>query len=111
VQLALIEAAGVLDGLPGARAPPEWDAADCRSAAGRGNMSVKPRAWGLRGCAMFKRFAIPAAAFGLMAARPAASSAATITEILGGPSTYDGQDVDVRGTVERLEQKVSHKGP
>lgn len=59
---------------------------------------------------MFKRFAIPAAAFVLLAALPAAGSAATIAQILGTPSSYDGQHVDVRGTVEHLEQKVSHKG-
>jgi hypothetical protein len=60
---------------------------------------------------MFKRFAIPAAVFGFLAAAlPTASSAATVAQILGSPSTYDGQHVDVRGMVERLEQKVSHKG-
>ena len=59
---------------------------------------------------MFKRFAISAAAFVFCAALPAASSAATIAQILGSPSTYDGQHVDVRGTVEHLHQKVSHKG-
>lgn len=58
---------------------------------------------------MFKRFATPAAVFVLLAALPAASSAATITQILGSPSSYDGQRVDVRGTAEHLEQKVSHK--
>jgi hypothetical protein len=59
---------------------------------------------------MFQRFVIPAAVFSFLAALPAASSATTIAQILGGPSTYDGQHVDVRGMVERLEQKVSHKG-
>jgi hypothetical protein len=59
---------------------------------------------------MFQRFAIPAAVFGLLAALPAAGSAATIAQVLGRPSTYDGQHVDVRGTVEHLEQKTSHKG-
>jgi hypothetical protein len=59
---------------------------------------------------MFKRFAILAATCGLLAALPTASSAATIAQILGSPSTYDGQHVDVRGTVEHLQQKVSHKG-
>lgn len=61
-------------------------------------------------CAIFKRFAITAAAVGLLAVLPAASSAATIAQILGSPSTYDGQHVEARGTVEHLEQKVSHKG-
>jgi hypothetical protein len=41
---------------------------------------------------------------------PLTSSAATVAQILGSPSTYDGQHVDVRGTVERLEQEESHKG-
>ena len=59
---------------------------------------------------MGQRFAILAATLALLTAPPAASSAATIGQILGSPSTYDGQHVDVRGTVERLEQKVSHKG-
>lgn len=59
---------------------------------------------------MFKRFAIPAATFVLLAALPAAGSAATIAQILSSPSTYDGQHVDVRGSVEHLAQKVSHKG-
>lgn len=59
---------------------------------------------------MSKRSAITAAAFIFLAAMPAASFAATIAQILGNPSTYDGQHVDVRGTVERLGQKVSHKG-
>lgn len=59
---------------------------------------------------MFKRFALPATAFGVLAALPAASSAATVSQILGSPSTYNGQHVDVKGTVEHLEQKVSHKG-
>lgn len=53
---------------------------------------------------------MPAVFFGFLAALPVASSAATIGQILGSPSTYDGRHVDVRGTVERLEQKVSHKG-
>jgi hypothetical protein len=59
---------------------------------------------------MFKRFAIPAATFVLLACLPAAGSAATIAQILGSPSSYDRQHVDVRGTVEHLEQKVSHRG-
>jgi ABC-type hemin transport system substrate-binding protein len=59
---------------------------------------------------MFKRFAIPALVFAFLATLPTASSAATIGQILGAPSTYDGLHVDVRGTVEHLEQKVSHKG-
>ena len=59
---------------------------------------------------MVKRFAVPGAVFGLLAFLPAASHAATIGQILGSPSTYDGKHVDVRGTVEQLEQKVSHKG-
>jgi hypothetical protein len=59
---------------------------------------------------MFKRFALATTAFGLLAVLPAASSAATIAQILVSPSGYDGQHVDVRGTVEHLEQKVSHRG-
>lgn len=59
---------------------------------------------------MFKRFFITVATFALLIALPAASAAATVTLILARPSTYDGQHVDVRGAVEHLEQKVSHKG-
>jgi hypothetical protein len=59
---------------------------------------------------MSQRVRISAALFVLLAAVPAVSSAATIVQVLGGPSTYDGQHVDVRSTVERLQQKVSHKG-
>ena len=38
-------------------------------------------------------------------ALPAAGSAATITQVLGSPSTYDGQHVDVRGAVEHFATK------
>ena len=56
------------------------------------------------------RFAIPATALALLAALPAAASQATIDQILGSPANYDGRHVDVKGTVEHLEQKVSHQG-
>ena len=59
---------------------------------------------------MFKRFAIPAAVFALLATLPAAIPAATVVQILGSPSSYNGQHVDVRGTVGHIEHKVSHKG-
>ena len=59
---------------------------------------------------MFRRFAIPAALFVFSAVLPATGFAATIGQILGSPSSYDGSHVDVRGTVEHLEQKLSHKG-
>lgn len=59
---------------------------------------------------MRKRSAITAVAFVFWAALPAATLAATIGQIVGSPSSYDGSHVDVRGTVEHLEQKVSHKG-
>jgi hypothetical protein len=59
---------------------------------------------------MFQRFALAAVLFVFLAGLPAASFAATVAHILGNPSTYNGSHVDVRGTVERLEQKVSHKG-
>jgi hypothetical protein len=59
---------------------------------------------------MGQRFTISAAVFVVLAAVPSMGSAATIAQILGSASKYDGQHVDVRGTVERLEQKVSHKG-
>ncbi|MGC2406219.1 MAG: hypothetical protein WA431_07405 [Candidatus Cybelea sp.] len=39
----------------------------------------------------------------------ASSAATTIGQILGSPSAYDGHHVDVSGTVEHLEQKVSHR--
>lgn len=41
---------------------------------------------------------------------PASAATATISQILSSPSSYDGSHVDVTGKVERLEQKVSHKG-
>jgi hypothetical protein len=59
---------------------------------------------------MPKRFVISVVAFALLAAIPAAVLAATITQILGNHSAYDGKHVDVSGTVEHLEQKTSHKG-
>ena len=59
---------------------------------------------------MVRRFAIPAAMFAFIAALSAAASAATIAQILGNPLSYDNQHVDVRGTVEHLQQKVSHRG-
>lgn len=59
---------------------------------------------------MLKRFVIPTAVFAFLAALPAASPAATVAQMLASPSTYDGKHVDVHGTVEHLEQKVSHKG-
>lgn len=55
---------------------------------------------------MSKRSAIATAAFVFLAAMPSASFAATVGQIVGSPSTYDGSHVDVRGTVEHLEQKV-----
>ncbi len=58
---------------------------------------------------MLRLFAL--AAFALLAALPTATIAATtIAQILGSPSAYDGKHVDVHGTVEHLEQKVSRKG-
>lgn len=59
---------------------------------------------------MMMRFAIPASIFALLAALPATGSAATIDQILGSPANYDGHHVDVKGTVEHLERKVSHHG-
>jgi hypothetical protein len=56
------------------------------------------------------KYAAPAAAFALFTALPAAASPATIAQIVGSPSTYDGRRVDVKGTVEHLERKVSHQG-
>ena len=53
--------------------------------------------------AMFKRSAIAAAAFGLLATFPTASSGATIGQTRSNPLAYDGQLIDVRCTVERLE--------
>ncbi len=59
---------------------------------------------------MMTRFAIPALTFALLAALPAIAPAATIDQIVGSPTTYDGRHVDVKGTVEHLERKVSHHG-
>ena len=59
---------------------------------------------------MFRRYGSTAALFAFLACLPSVVSAATTAQILGSPSAYDRQHVEVRGTVERLEQKVSHKG-
>jgi hypothetical protein len=60
---------------------------------------------------MFARFAVPAAAFGFLSLLPAACQAnTTVVQIVSNPSAYDGKHVEVSGTVERLEQKVSHRG-
>ncbi len=58
---------------------------------------------------MSRRFGIPAAVLGLLAALPAASSAATITQILESPSAYNGQHVDVKGTVEHLQSSIYNR--
>jgi hypothetical protein len=60
--------------------------------------------------ALVKRSAVPAAAFALFTALPAAASTATIDRILGSPTSYDGRHVEVKGTVEHLERKMSHQG-
>ncbi|HYL27470.1 MAG TPA: hypothetical protein VEW74_06505 [Candidatus Nitrosotalea sp.] len=59
--------------------------------------------------ALFGRCAPPAAAIVLFAL-PVAGPAATIDQIAGRPANYDGQHVDVNGTVEHLARKVSHQG-
>lgn len=59
---------------------------------------------------MFNRAARIAALLALFLAWPAISSAATIAQVLGNPSSYDGQHVELNGTVERVKQKVSHRG-
>jgi hypothetical protein len=59
---------------------------------------------------MMIKNAAPAIAFALFTALPAAGSAATIPQIVGSPSNYDGRHVDVNGTVEHLERNVSHQG-
>jgi hypothetical protein len=53
-------------------------------------------------------WAVFCAAF--LAFAPIAASAATITQLLANPSTFDGQHVDVTGKIEDLKSKVSHKG-
>jgi hypothetical protein len=59
---------------------------------------------------LVKRSGVQAVALALSAALPAAASTATIDQILGSPSIYDGRHVEVKGTVEHLERKVSHQG-
>ena len=85
-----------------------------RLSIGRGALYYRPGAPSFgpsEECGMFKRFAIPAAAFVLLAALPAAGSAAhNRPDSRHSLKLRDGQHVDVRGTVEHLEQKVSHKG-
>jgi uncharacterized repeat protein (TIGR03803 family) len=55
---------------------------------------------------MFKRFAIPAAVFGFLAALPAASHAATIAEILGSPPIYDGEHGPCLSDVQRTVKAI-----
>lgn len=59
---------------------------------------------------MARRFVFSVALFGFCAALPAMAGAATVGQILASPSSYDGQHVNVSGTVEQLERKVSHRG-
>ena len=60
---------------------------------------------------MLRRSHIPTLAFALLGGLPAVClGATTITQVLSRPSAYDGKHIHVRGTVEHLEQKVSHKG-
>lgn len=59
---------------------------------------------------MARRFVFSVALFGFSAALPALAGAATVGQILGNPSTYDGQHVAVSGTVEHFERKVSRRG-
>jgi hypothetical protein len=58
---------------------------------------------------MSTRFALVAALFAV-SALPSLAGSATIAQILANPSSYDGSHVDVTGTVQKLEQKTSHKG-
>jgi hypothetical protein len=76
---------------------------------GRGGLPIlyyRALVGGLEEFIMGQRFTISAAVFVVLAAVPSMGSAATIAQILGSASKYDGQHVDVRGTVERLEQNV-----
>ena len=59
---------------------------------------------------MMMQIAIPTSVFALLAALPATGSAATVDQIVGSPTNYDGHHVDVKGTVQHLERKVSHHG-
>ena len=52
----------------------------------------------------------PALLAGAIALAPIAALATTIDDVLGHPSTYDGQHVDVSGQISHLKQKTSHKG-
>jgi hypothetical protein len=56
------------------------------------------------------RYAVPAIAIALFTALPAAASTATIAQVLGSPSSYDGHHVAVQGTVEHLQRNISHQG-
>jgi hypothetical protein len=59
---------------------------------------------------MFQRFAWIAALFVFLVGIPTTTSAATIAQILASPSAYDGQHVDLRGTIEGLRAKTSQRG-
>lgn len=53
---------------------------------------------------------VPALAFALSRALPAAASGATVAQIVENPSGYAGRHVAVRGTVEHLRRNISHQG-
>ncbi len=57
---------------------------------------------------MLRRLALLAALFAL--SLPAAAATATVAQLLANPSSYDGSHVDITGTIQKLEQKTSHKG-
>jgi hypothetical protein len=59
---------------------------------------------------MLRYFALLAALVASSLASPATAATATIAQILANPSSFDGSHVDVTGKVQKLEQKVSHKG-
>jgi hypothetical protein len=59
---------------------------------------------------MARRFLFSVALFGFCTALPALAAAATVGQILSSPSSYDGRQVAVSGTVEQLERKVSRRG-
>ena len=58
---------------------------------------------------MFKRFAIPTAVFAVLVVLPAASSAATVAQVLGNPSTYE-HPRRCYGHDQTSREKISHKG-
>lgn len=56
------------------------------------------------------KYVAPAISIALLTALPAAASTPTIAQLVENPSAYQGRHVQVKGTVEHVEHKISHEG-